>query len=95
MTDQDLYSSFYDRFLSALQEASADTEVVGFKSIACYRTGLNVTVAPSTAEVKEGLTTVASRFKATGKLRLANKPVIDFVVNATLNVAGQCGKPGM
>ncbi|KAI0085530.1 amidohydrolase-domain-containing protein [Irpex rosettiformis] len=90
---QDLYFSFRDGLLKALQDAAEDVEVVGFKSIACYRTGLNITVFPSVAEIMEGLKIVHSQLKATRKLRLETKAVNDFVVNATLDIAGQYGKP--
>lgn len=89
-----VYSRFYDSLSGALLAAASDAEVVGFKSIACYRTGLNITVKPQTIDIIEGLRDVISHYADTGNLRLQNKPVNDFVVVSTLEISAQCGKPG-
>lgn len=90
----EMFMPFRDRLFAALEVAAADPEVVGFKSIVCYRTGLNITVEPAVAAVAENLSMLASLYRTTRKLRLQTKLINDFVVNTVLQIAGRCGKPG-
>jgi hypothetical protein len=84
--------------LRARLEATAkDPDVAGFKSVVCYRTGLDVSIVPnSTAEV-EALHITSLRFGVgtNTPLRLENKALNDLVVRTTIEVAGEHGKPGM
>lgn len=79
---------------AALEASAHDPEVVGYKSIACYRTGLDITVNPDAREIHQELTLVMLRYETTKELRLAYKPLNDFVVNTVLRISEQCGKPG-
>ncbi|KAJ7224341.1 amidohydrolase 2 [Mycena pura] len=87
-------NSFNVALKASLTESGNDDNVVGFKSIACYRTGLDV--APS-AESDESILTclreVYTTYQQTGKIRLAHKTLNDHVVRMALEVAGKCGKP--
>ncbi len=79
------FASFLERFRSEIDPPSA--EVVGFKSIAAYRTGLNIESVP--------LEVARSRFEflkleSQGKpLRLNDKPLIDFLITQALEIAAK------
>lgn len=94
------HMDFRAQFTRALEETAADSEVVGFKSIACYRTGLDVAVQQNDEQeeyfqaVEQCLTMVYLKYEATRTLRLADKALNDYIVNKTLRAASQCGKPG-
>jgi predicted TIM-barrel fold metal-dependent hydrolase len=90
IVQEKVFETFLDRFLAAIDPPPPG--VVGFKSIAAYRTGLAIEfVARQVA---------ASRFyaikKSAGKgtpLRLADKPLIDFLLVQALAVAGRYRLP--
>ncbi|THH29290.1 hypothetical protein EUX98_g4877 [Antrodiella citrinella] len=84
---------FIDRLTEAIQEAANNPEVVGFKSIACYRTGLDIAVTSHREEIERSIMGIVLRYATTKKLRLADKPINDMIVLTTLRIAGQCGKP--
>lgn len=101
--DMNFYSAhmeFRSELTRALQESGADPEVAGFKSIACYRTGLDIAVVPDLndddhfTQVEQCVTMVYLKYEATRALRLADKALNDYIVNLTLQVAGNYGKPG-
>ena len=86
---------------AALTTAATDSEVAGFKSIACYRTGLNVSLTTSLSddgvinEIEQLLTKLSLIYMTKRELRLAHKEINDYVVNVTMRIAGEHGKPGM
>ncbi|KAJ7733207.1 amidohydrolase 2 [Mycena maculata] len=88
------FRSFNTLLKASLIDSANDKNVVGFKSIACYRTGLDV--APS-AESEEAILTcvrdVLQTHKDTGTIRLAHKALNDHIVRMALEVAGEYGKP--
>ncbi|KAI0334155.1 amidohydrolase 2 [Cubamyces sp. BRFM 1775] len=96
-------SKLFHRFMTgleaALTTAAADSEVAGFKSIACYRTGLNVSLTTSLLddsvihEVEQLLTKLSLLYMTKRELRLAHKEINDYVVNVTMRIAGEHGKP--
>lgn len=86
---------FVDRFTEAVEEAANDPEVVGFKSVACYRTGLDIATNVYQDDIERQMMIVVLRYEMTKKLRLADKPINDTIVLTTLRIAEQCGKPGM
>jgi len=86
-------TQFLERLTEAIQEAANDPEVVGFKSIACYRTGLDIAVNYFREDLERSLMVVVLRYEMTKKLRLADKAINDMIVLTTLRIAGQCGKP--
>ncbi|TCD63144.1 hypothetical protein EIP91_005903 [Steccherinum ochraceum] len=77
----------------AIQAAADDPEVVGFKSIACYRTGLDISLNSYTEDIERSFMGIVLRYEMTKKLRLSDKPINDMIVLTTLRIAGQCGKP--
>ncbi|KAJ8472931.1 hypothetical protein ONZ51_g8177 [Trametes cubensis] len=84
---------------AALTTAATDSEVAGFKSIACYRTGLNVSFVTSLmddaviSEIEQLLTKLSLIYMTKRELRLAHKEINDYVVNVTMRIAGEHGKP--
>jgi hypothetical protein len=93
--DLDSLLGQFDALLSqTLEEAAATDDVVGFKSIACYRTGLNVSLTGESDEIKESIGQLYSMLLGSGRLRIAHKPLNDHVVRTTLQIAGKHSKPG-
>jgi len=86
---------FLQSFLKSLMDSARDPDVVGFKSVICYRTGLDISVT-----MREKLDSRAEAFldyitngKTTGNWRLASKPLNDMVTNLAVQISGECGKP--
>ncbi|PCH42906.1 hypothetical protein WOLCODRAFT_138106 [Wolfiporia cocos MD-104 SS10] len=88
-----LANNFITRLTAELTANAMDPEVAGFKSIACYRTGLDIAVNPGRQEIEVTLVTIVLRYESLKTLRLADKALNDCVVNMTLRIAGQYGKP--
>ncbi|KAH9057600.1 amidohydrolase-domain-containing protein [Lactarius vividus] len=77
-------------------KANADNpSVAGFKSVVCYRTGLDVDVASNVPAEIEALRGAYGQFRlrANVPVRLENKPLNDFVVRMTLEIAAEHNKP--
>ena len=90
-----LLEQFENEFWAALTACAADPEVVGFKSVACYRTGLDVAPVPEKISVLErSVMTLTLVYAARRNLRLADKALNDYVVNKTMRISAECGKPG-
>jgi len=86
---------FVQSYLKSLIELARDPEVVGFKSVICYRTGLDITVT-----LKERLDSRMECFHqyfsngmTSGDWRLAVKPLNDMVTNLAVQISGEYGKP--
>lgn len=98
MHPPDAHVEFRRTFTSALEEAAADPEVVGFKSIVCYRTGLDIAVHIETGDYfsasEQAVTMAYLKYDACRSIRVEAKPLNDYIVHQTLRIAGQCGKPG-
>ncbi|CCM00965.1 uncharacterized protein FIBRA_03013 [Fibroporia radiculosa] len=88
-----LFDSFSSRFNATLAAYAADPEVAGFKSVVCYRTGLDIESGFSREEVKVALVGSALRYESLKKVRVQDKPLNDFIVNTVLRIASGCGKP--
>ena len=88
-----------DKFESTLSErlrsSALDKDVAGFKSIVCYRTGMDVSVSGSKTDEEAALQEVFNAYREQGKIRLEHKPLNDLVVRITLGIAGRFEKPGI
>jgi Amidohydrolase len=89
------FSKFIRLYLQELVRAARDPEVVGFKSVICYRTGLDVTVT-----LKQRLDSNSEYFieyiekaNKSGSFRLSSKPLNDVVANIACQISGEYGKP--
>ncbi|KAK2757303.1 hypothetical protein FQN54_004817 [Arachnomyces sp. PD_36] len=76
---------FTTNFISQINAAVQDSEVVGFKSIVCYRTGLKLDRLPYDDHLK-GFEVYFRNLLLTGKDRVEHKPFNDFLVFAVLDV---------
>ena len=88
-----ILSKFMATFQTLLDTSALEDNVVGFKSLACYRTGLDISTYCSDKELASALEAVISIFTSTEKLKLATKVFNDMLVRMAMKVAGSCGKP--
>jgi glutamine synthetase len=83
-----LWSDFYQSFEHALDDAIADPEVCGFKSVVCYRTGLAIPPAKSGAAGEPPPEDVILNYfenaTTNDSFRFESKPLNDWLVNFTL-----------
>lgn len=91
---EELLTEFERQLRLKLTKSMIDSEVVGLKSIVCYRSGLNVSMMGSKEDTEAALRNVCKAFKASGKVRIAQKALNDEVVRIALEIAGKHGKPG-
>jgi hypothetical protein len=77
-----------------LKESAENPSVAGFKSVVCYRTGLDVDVASNVPAEVEALRSVCGQ-RANIPVRLKQKALNDFVVRMTLEIAQDHNKPGI
>ncbi|OQD83351.1 hypothetical protein PENANT_c017G00371 [Penicillium antarcticum] len=82
-----VWNNFRQRFQGAISEAMEDPNVVGFKSIVCYRTGLDVDPYSSDDTTLAGslVRTLDSGTTKSG-FRVEDKPLNDWLVQQTLKV---------
>ena len=90
---------FRSALYTTLRDLAHDPVVVGFKSVVCYRTGLDVKVNPDDfSGVERSIVATVSAWKkqagGSDVLRLADKALNDFVVCAALSIATEFNKPG-
>ncbi|WP_242046277.1 MULTISPECIES: amidohydrolase family protein [Calothrix] len=83
------FASFLARFHSEIDPPPSG--VIGFKSIVCYRTGLNV--QPVTFEVAASRFDEIKRQLNNQPLRLVDKPLIDFLLQQALLIAAKYRLP--
>ncbi|EGO28556.1 hypothetical protein SERLADRAFT_413409 [Serpula lacrymans var. lacrymans S7.9] len=90
-----LLRSFSTEFYKNISVCAADDEVAGFKSVACYRTGLDIGVSCTQNELEQSLAHIVAAYNVTEKrtLRLADKTLNDYLVRIVLDIAGKCNKP--
>jgi hypothetical protein len=81
-----LFTALIGSFDEEIQKAIADPEVVGFKSVICYRTGLNIPPLLPDGEVKSRFVEHISKLQATGAKsfkRIDGQPLNAFLVHRT------------
>lgn len=86
---------FSEKLRDRLEANAKDSNVAGFKSVVCYRTGLEVSTVPNRSMEASALFDTFSQSRSNVPLRLANKPLNDLVVRTTLEIAAEYNKPGM
>ncbi|PLB34836.1 extracellular developmental signal biosynthesis protein FluG [Aspergillus candidus] len=79
------FDAFRQRFQDQLAAAVADPAVVGFKSVVCYRTGLNVQPVDD-AEAATYLLPAFARVLRTPGHRVEDKPLNDWIVRCLLTL---------
>ncbi|KAF8875729.1 amidohydrolase-domain-containing protein [Gymnopilus junonius] len=82
---------FEERLQQSLAQSALESDVVGFKSIVCYRTGLDVSLQATGSSGKDiALKELFKMYSENqGRIRMAHKAVNDEVVRIALEVAGQ------
>ncbi|KAJ7890617.1 amidohydrolase 2 [Mycena olivaceomarginata] len=94
LDDAPILQPFNIALKASLIDSANDMNVVGFKSIACYRTGLDVAPeAASEDSLLASLAEVSKTYRETATIRLAHKALNDHIVRMALEVSGECGKP--
>ena len=91
----ELLDTFIPEFSGFLFRNATDERVAGFKSIACYRTGLDISLTCTEDDLVAAVENVITQYAQTGVLRLAEKCFNDYLVRQTLQVAGLYHKPGV
>ncbi|MCS6963759.1 MAG: amidohydrolase family protein, partial [Thermoflexus sp.] len=84
------WPAFEEAFRAALDHP--DPEVVGFKTIVAYRTGLAIET-PDWEAARSAFETLRQQVARKERLRLAHKPLNDWVVWQTLEAAAWQGRP--
>lgn len=79
------FQEFLEQFRSQLESPLAG--VIGFKSIAAYRTGLNIQ-AVNLESAEFSFHTIKNSAK-NARIKLANKPLIDFLIHHALEIASK------
>lgn len=78
------FEAAISNFETALRQAISDKEVVGFKSVICYRTGLNIPLEASEDEARSAFKGIFSQRQAVNAAkftRLDHRPLNEFVVH--------------
>jgi uncharacterized protein len=86
IAQEEIFETFLERFLAAIDPPPQG--VVGFKSIAAYRSGLAIQVIPRQVAAS-GFYAVKRNVRPGTPLRLADKPLIDFLLVQALAVAAR------
>lgn len=95
-----ILTHFISSIQTTLTRHASDNNVVGFKSVICYRTGLAIRaslfdgIARGSAENLADLQKIYLELKQTNKIRLEHKSINDLLVCIALMVAAQFNKPG-
>lgn len=84
------FETFLTRFLEEIDPPPE--EVVAFKSIVCYRTGLEIDNV-TTKVAKEHFHILKQQLAGDRSLRLVNKPLIDFLLQQALLIAAKYRLP--
>lgn len=84
-----LMERVFAEFDDAIREAIADPEVVGFKSVICYRTGLDVPAVPDHTAAKASFSELVSNYDgATGSARVDHAGLNDLVLHHAAKLIG-------
>ncbi|KAF8854786.1 glutamine synthetase/guanido kinase [Acephala macrosclerotiorum] len=96
LSPDDIFSGMREAFEMVIKDAVEDPDIVGFKSVICYRTGLDIPRHLSIQEVREAfvdqITTLqedgVSHFK-----RLDGQPLNAYLVNKTAHIIANSTGP--
>jgi uncharacterized protein len=87
----DTFDQVIDSFVATVEGARAAGHV-GLKSIVAYRTGLAVRDTPR-SEAAAAFVPLRERAKRAGRVRLADKPLNDYLVHRALEIAARAEMP--
>ncbi|CAE6522510.1 unnamed protein product [Rhizoctonia solani] len=90
----------FDEFIHAIKKFADDHEVIGFKSIAAYRSGLDIQPSNTGASLATGTTQsqvvekeVQLRVEDASPFRVEHAVVVKWLLNTTLSIISGRGKP--
>ncbi|KAG7447321.1 amidohydrolase 2 [Guyanagaster necrorhizus] len=86
-------ANFTQQLHKSLSVSAASEQVVAFKSIACYRTGLNIATWNLQNDLRDSFTSARQKCATDGKIRLAHKPFNDHIIRVALEIAGEHNIP--
>lgn len=89
LSPSDIFHGLIRDFGTMIKESIADPEVVGFKSVICYRTGLNIPPLLTLSEVKSAFVSHISELKSEGIeqfRRIDGQPLNAFLVHMTASI---------
>ncbi|TFK19377.1 amidohydrolase 2 [Coprinopsis marcescibilis] len=84
---------FEIRLGQILEEEAQHPDVAGFKSVVCYRTGLDVSSIHGGADFENAFILMYESYLPGTPVRLQDKALNDFVVRLALTTAGRYKKP--
>ncbi|KAK0463211.1 amidohydrolase 2 [Desarmillaria tabescens] len=84
---------FTKQLQKSFSESAASEDVVAFKSIACYRTGLNIATRDLENDTYDDYVMAYKRCLRDEKIRLAYKALNDHIVRVALQIAGEYNIP--
>lgn len=86
-----LFEAVVARFDAAIREAIADPEVVGFKSVICYRTGLDVPAVVDLALARASFEEILTDYVDTagGTVRLQHPGLNELMLHRTAALIGE------
>ncbi|KZS87135.1 hypothetical protein SISNIDRAFT_553331 [Sistotremastrum niveocremeum HHB9708] len=87
------FEIFEKRFRQAIENAHTDPQIVAFKSIICYRTGLSVSLSQPPSELATSFASSIKQAKEEGKVRIEEKVFNDWIVCVTCQIAGKYALP--
>ena len=94
-TRPDVFDDAFDEWLgefdASIKAALEDPDVVGFKSVICYRTGLGVLAAPDEDAARKAFGEILANFSLLDFERLQEVSLNDLVVHRTATLIRDCG----
>jgi hypothetical protein len=87
----DTWLTFTEEFEREIQEAIQDSDVAGFKTVVCYRTGLDIEpdYEQAATEVGHPFERYVERCIRKRKFRIERKPLNDYLVLRTLEILSE------
>lgn len=87
----ELFNRWAVEFAAVMRAALRDPNVAGFKSVVCYRTGLDVVLEePMGVPLLEAFITILRGVRNSSKYRIKEKVFNDFLVRETSRFIGEC-----
>ncbi|KUJ18870.1 glutamine synthetase/guanido kinase [Mollisia scopiformis] len=96
LSPDDIFSGTREAFEMVIKDAIEDPDVVGFKSVICYRTGLDIPPHLSISEVREAFTDHITSLQEDGVThftRVDGQPMNAYLVNKTAHLIANSDGP--
>ncbi|PBP27560.1 glutamine synthetase [Diplocarpon rosae] len=93
---EDVFGGLREAFEMVIKDAIADPEVVGFKSVICYRTGLAIPTHLSAADIEETFVDHIAQLREEGVQafrRIDNLPMNFYLVHKTAQLIARSSRP--